>query len=96
MAQQFFIFSACIRQVWDGLFGDNQNVGRSLGRDVGKCEAEIIFVDDIGWNLFADDFAEDSVATHGKSWAKRRRYCRTGLGVVAHHLSKGTGAMRRD
>lgn len=39
----------------DGFFGDDQDVGRSLRRDVLECEHEVVLVNDLRWNFAGDD-----------------------------------------
>ena len=53
-----------IGKLWDVLFGDDEDVGGGLGRNVAEGETEIIFVDDVRGDFFAEDFAEEGGVSH--------------------------------
>jgi hypothetical protein len=40
------------------LFRDDQQVNRSLGIDVGECDAKLVFIDAICRNIPGEDLAE--------------------------------------
>ena len=44
---------------WRFLFGNNQNMRRRLWRDIPKSQHKLVFIDDIGWNRFGDNFWEN-------------------------------------
>jgi hypothetical protein len=45
------------------LWNDEQ-VGRCLGIDVGKANAQLVFIDSVGWDVTRDDLAKQAVWTH--------------------------------
>ena len=49
---------------WNGLFGDDQDMGRSLGGDVVESSDEVVLVNNLGRDFAGDDFFEDGLA-HG-------------------------------
>ena len=56
-------------QVTDGLnflFGDDQQVGGSLGIGIREGEAKVVFVQDFGRNFLVDDPFEDGLGGHGR------------------------------
>jgi len=57
-SDQFGVFGLRFFQSTDMLFRDDENVGGSLRLDVFKGERVLVFVDFLGRNLAADDFAE--------------------------------------
>ena len=61
MAHQRGVFGPRLRARTDVLFGDDQQMGRSLRTDIGKADAEFVFIHAIGWNSTVDDFAEKAV-----------------------------------
>lgn len=60
-----FVF--LLDQIWasDGFARHNEDVGRSHRIDVPKGNAEVVFVDPIGWNLPVRDFLKEGFLTHG-------------------------------
>jgi hypothetical protein len=50
-----------IGEFGDRLLGDDEDVDGGLGVEVAEGEGEVVFVDDIGGDFFANDFAENCV-----------------------------------
>ena len=61
MTHQRRVFRPRLRGRTDVLFGDDQQMGRSLRTDIGKADAEFVFIYATGWNSTVDDFAEKAV-----------------------------------
>lgn len=67
VAQQSLVFQIGIGQSGNFLLRHQQHMGRRLRVDIAEGEAMLVFVDDVGWNGTADDFAEQGrhrVVTH--------------------------------
>ena len=47
------------------MLGHHQEVHRGGWIDIVKNHAILILMDDLGWDLALDDFAENTVFTHG-------------------------------
>jgi hypothetical protein len=61
MSQEGVICGFGISKFGDRLFGDDQDMNGGLWVYVVKGKTEIVFVDDIGRNFFANDFAENRI-----------------------------------
>jgi len=61
MTHQSVIGGFCVREFGDRLFRNHQNVSRRLRIHVAKGEGEIVFINNVRRNLFADNFAKNSV-----------------------------------
>ena len=59
MTQKRFVFGFGLGHARDFLFGDDQDVNRSLRLDVMKGQAKIIFKGNPGGNLPGDDFGKN-------------------------------------
>jgi len=70
VSQQGMILGFGVRQLGDRLFGDDQNMHRSLGMDIPKGDRQIVFVNNIRWNFLADNFAKNGFA-HTRGEMKR-------------------------
>lgn len=46
------------------MFGYDENMSGCNGCDVSECEDFFVFVDDVGGDLFADEFVEDGLFCH--------------------------------
>lgn len=64
MAEQWGVFGGCLCLRGDVLFGDDQQVGRGLGINVGKTDTALVFVHTIRWDLSLDNFAEQTIGSH--------------------------------
>lgn len=53
--QQSLILTRSCREVCQFFFGDHQHMRRSLRRDVMKCQAQIIFMDDLSRDFPIED-----------------------------------------
>lgn len=65
VAEEGVVLGGGVCEFRDVLFGDDQDVGGRLGGDVPEGEAEIVFVDDVGGDFFAEDFAEEGWISFG-------------------------------
>lgn len=61
MAHQRRVFGSRLRRRTDVLFGYDQQMGRSMRTDIGKADAEFVFIHATGWNSPVNDFAEKAV-----------------------------------
>lgn len=61
MTHQRRIFRQRLRSRPDMLFGNDQQMRGSLRIDIGKANAEFVFIHAAGWNSTVDDFAEKAV-----------------------------------
>src|SRR5512135_502578 len=59
MSEQHLVFFAGLVERSDGLFRNDENMGRRLGIDVAKSEAQIVFKNDFRWDLARDDFLKN-------------------------------------
>lgn len=64
MAQQRLVLGKCLCLRTDVLFGYDQQMRRRLRIDVRKSNAQLVFVDTVGWNLPSDDFAKQTIRIH--------------------------------
>ena len=58
MAEDVGVLGVRFRNACDGLAGYDEQVDGSLGADVPKAEAEIILVDNVGWDFTVCYFLE--------------------------------------
>jgi hypothetical protein len=67
-AQQRSILSNALCQRGNMLFGNDQQMRRSLRVDVRKYDAALILVDSVGWDGARDDLAKQAIGRHGRVW----------------------------
>jgi hypothetical protein len=61
VTQEVLFFFGNVIQGGEVFFGHDQNVGWCLGVDVIECNDPVILKDEFGWDLFADNFAEQAI-----------------------------------
>ena len=61
MAHQRSVFCHCLCRGTDVLFGNNKNMGRSLGIDVRKPNAKFVFINTVGRNYAFYNLAKQAV-----------------------------------
>ena len=77
VAQHFLIFFTGIINGVDMLVRNYQDMNRGLRVNITKCQDLVVFVDDISWYVFADNFAKETVITHCRTAVAKLR-CWTG------------------
>jgi len=64
VAEQCLIGILCESDAWDDPFWDDENMDWSLRRNVAECEALVVFIDDISWDLAISDFFKKCFLCH--------------------------------
>jgi hypothetical protein len=59
VAQKRFIGGCGSRHAWDFPFRDDQDMDRSLGMDIVKRKAEVVFINDPGRDFAGDDLRKN-------------------------------------
>lgn len=73
VAEELLVCGRGVGEARDGLFGDDQYVGRGLGLDVAKGQEEVVFINDGGRDFTGDDFFEEGFAHGPKSCCGKRK-----------------------
>jgi len=64
MTERGLVFHGGFGKARDGLLRNEEDMGGRLRVDVPERDDQVIFIDDLRWNLACDDFLEEGLA-HG-------------------------------
>ena len=70
VAHQRSIFRERFCSRSDVLLGDNQKMCRRLGIDVGKSDAEFVFIHTVGGDCAGDDLAKQAIGRRGRKGSR--------------------------
>lgn len=65
------ILRLCLTNAGNDFLRDDQDVRRGLWLDIVEGGAEVVFIDERGWDLPGDDFFEDGFFAHGRELAEK-------------------------
>src|SRR5256885_13645756 len=73
MAEDLMIFRLGFGDARDGLFRNDQNVGRRLGLHITESQHQVVLVFDRGWDFASDDLFEQGFAHGVETWCEKRK-----------------------